>query len=125
MAVNFDEWREVVNGPETFAQLASNLREDGSVIIGWTDNRQSHLDILFTLRPIQHGSLQGGLRGPSYLFVSIIRKGCFGFDIASVAPLHPSYVAEKLGDSENSPTVAALAELISGVIEALGGKTTD
>lgn len=120
MTVNYDDWQEVVNGPDTFAQLASDLRERGAVIVGWTDLHHTHHDVLLTLCPRQYGSLQGGLRGRSDLFVSVMRRGCFGFDISSTAPLHPGYVGEKLGDNENSPTVIALAGLISGVIEALG-----
>lgn len=119
MTVNLDEWREVVNGDNTFNQIASDLHERGAVIIGWTDQASTHWDILLTLCPKQYGSLQGGLRGRSDLFVSVMRRGCFGFDVSSSSPLHPSYVAEKFGETERNPTIIALTELINGIMAAL------
>ena len=117
--VNFDDWQEVINGPDTYAQLAADLRERGAVIVGWTDQHATHYDILLTLYPRQHGSLQGGMRAHSDLFVSIMRKGCFGFDIAGHGPLHPAYIEEKLGSGASGPTAQAIADLVNGVIAAL------
>ncbi len=122
MTVDMDEWCDIVNGDNTYRQITVDLNTHSSVIVGWTDGRSTHHDVLFTLRPAQHGSLQGGLRGPTYLFVSIMRRGCFGFRVAE-RELHPRYIAEKLGDSPESPTCKALAELISGVMRELVGTT--
>ena len=116
--VKFDEWQEVVNDAATFTALALDLKERGSVIIGWTDEHHSHHDVLFTLAPKQHGNLQGGMRGSRHLFVSIMRRGCFGFYIVD-SQLHPSYVSEKLGDHPDNPTCIALTVLLNGVIHAL------
>lgn len=117
--VNYDDWREVINGPETYAEIAARLLTQGAVIIGWTDQNSTHYDILFTMRPAQFGSLQGGVRGPRDLFVSIMRRGCFAFDILSMPSLHPGYIQEKLGISTECPTSVALTELINGVITAV------
>ena len=116
---DFDAWSEVVNGPHTYAAIAESLQTRGSMIVGWTDGHSSHHDVLFTLCPSSRGQLQGGLRGGSDLFVSIMRRSCFGFDIASIAPRHPNYVAEKLGLQTRSVTTEALAELLNGVIAEL------
>lgn len=116
---NYDAWREVVNGADTFAAIAADLRELGSCIIGWTDGEGSHHDVLFTLRPPQHGSLAGGLRGSRDLFVSVMRWGAFGFDCDRRAQRHPDYIAEKLAQPHDDATTRRLAELISGVIAEL------
>jgi hypothetical protein len=116
--VNYDAWREVVNGPETYVTLASILRNEGKVVVGWTDGAGSHHDVLFTLCPRKFGSLGGGLRGSTDLFVSLMRHGCFGFDIATTSPRHPDYIAEKLGTHQNE-TIERLSELINGVCGSL------
>ena len=119
MAPNFDDWQEVVNGDETYAAIASELRERQCCIVGWTDGRGSHHDLLFTLSPKKYGSLQGGLRGNGDLFVAIMRRGTFAFEVTRSNDLHPSYVAEKLDMPENV-TISVLTELINGVLGELG-----
>lgn len=120
--MNYDAWREVINGPETYAGIAAGLRTGTAVIVGWTDQSCTHFDILFTLRPAQHGGLQGGLRGATDLFVSVMRTGCFGFDVRNAAPLHHGYIAEKLHIAEASFTATALADLINGVVGQLNAE---
>ena len=51
-----------------------------------------------------------------------MRRGCFGFASGEAREIHPNYVAEKLGDHPESPTVVALAELISGVLYGLAAE---
>lgn len=125
IAPNFDAWQEVVNGSETYAVIASELADHQCCIVGWTDCQSTHLDVLFTLSPNQFGSVQGGIRGAGYLFVTIIRCGAFAFKVGRTKPLHSSYIAEKLGIPDHDPhqpnvTLKALTELINGVLEELG-----
>jgi hypothetical protein len=116
---NFDAWREVVNGPDTYTAIANEIYNRRAAIAGWTDGEGSHHDVLFTMTPRQFGNLQGGLRGPSDLFISIMRYGCFGFDVLALAPKHESYIAEKLSLPHSNSTITALTELINGVLAAL------
>lgn len=118
--LSFDEYGEVTNSQGTFIGIANDLNVHGSVVIGWTDGDGTHFDILFVAFPEQHGDLQGGLRGSTDLFVSIMRKGAFGF-LSDRTGTHPSYVAEKLGLSEYraSSTVEKLTDLINGVRHAI------
>jgi hypothetical protein len=115
---------EVVNTPPTYAAIAAALREDRCALIGWTDNAGSHLDILFTLGPLQCGNNNLGLIGANCLFVSVLGRGCqaFGFDVSSPrAPRAPVYVAEKLFGREPDETSIAVTELLNGVVAALFG----
>lgn len=112
-----DSYGEIINSKYTYQEISYLLKNGRSVIIGWTDGEGSHYDILFTLNVIKEGTLQGGLRWND-LFVSVMRKGCFGFltdDEKSV-----DYVGEKLGFGKNI-TTEKLTELINGVIRHLKG----
>lgn len=110
-SLNYDEYGEVINGELTYAAIAQHLIH-GSAIIGWNDEEFTHYDILFTLMPFKAGMLQGGLHQGRNLFVSIMRVGAFGFDIAR-PDTHPSYYAEKLG--LDSTTAGKVADLINGI----------
>ena len=120
MDVTVDAYGEITNSDETYSAIAYGLDVHGSVIVGWTDGDGTHYDILFAAFPEQFGTLQGGMRGSSDLFVSIMRKGAFGFK-CDREKSHPSYIAEKLGLAEYSAssTVAKLADLINGVRRAV------
>lgn len=104
-----DQYEVVTNSEDTYNAVAACLRDHGSVIIAWTDGEGTQFDILFTLKPLQCGPVQGGIRGPSDLFVSIMRIGAFAFELGE-SDTHPAYYAEKIGVGG-----AQLAELINGV----------
>jgi len=112
-----DEYGEVLNGKKTYKSIASTLEQNGSVVIGWTDQAMTHLDILFTVAPIQVGGLQRGMSHAD-LFVSVSAYGMFAFDIKEDY-LHPGYVGEKLGLSGENTTTIRLAELITEVRKRL------
>lgn len=112
-SMNHDAWGEIINGPGTVDTIARGLLyEKRSVIIGWTDGRTTHHDVMFTLEPFSHGNLQGGLHGIGYLYVSIMRIGAFAFQLVD-HPLSPDYVSEKL--RVGGETASALAALITAV----------
>jgi hypothetical protein len=114
-----DEYGEVFNSPDNFKAMAKVLEQHGSLVIGWTDEAGSHLDILLVLQPIQVGVLQGGQSAHWDLFVSVLRTGSgFGFKIDVAEPSHPNYVSEKLQINAGS-TTDKLAELVNGVRELL------
>ena len=115
-----DEWGTVFNCPENFNAIAQTII-DYPVFIAWTDGNSTQYDILFTMvnRFNIIGPVQRGL-WDAELFVSIMGKGAFGFDMSSRGK-HPSYIAEKL-HLDNSSTTEKVAELINGVIEYLNGK---
>lgn len=114
--MNYDSYGEVVNGEGTYKAIAMHLKAEGSVIIGWTDNMMTHFDILFTPGAYSYGSLQGGVLGND-LFVSIMRRGAFGFE-KDKDDTHAGYYGGKLGGGLGS-TGEALAELINGVKKEL------
>lgn len=116
--MQYDPYREVVNGEGTYRAIAEHLRQEESVLVGWTDGQMTHLDILFSVNPVAYGSnIQGGVR-PRDLFVSVMRWGSFGFEL-NTDDTHPGYIDEKLGNRASfGPTAEPLAELINGVKKA-------
>lgn len=116
--MNEDTYGEIINGEDTYREIVTDLRESGRCLIGWTDQNGTHLDILFVYRSPIYGTVQGGLKG-SDLFVSIMRRGAFGFESEN-ADTAPAYYDEKLGGGLHSTSIP-LAELINGVKTALQG----
>lgn len=116
---DFDSYRELINGLNSYAAIAAALKTRGSVIVGWTDGLGTHYDVLFANCPRPFGELRNGLRGYSDLFVGVLGRGCFGFSVLKSEPRHPNYVSEKLGLEGENDTTIALTALINGVIEAL------
>lgn len=114
--MNVDDYGEIVNGPYTYKGIASKLKEGESVIIGWMDEKYTHLDLSFNYKTYKEGMLQRGLRG-NELYVSIIGLGAFGFDVKE-QEIHKGYISEKL-NIHGEPTVSKLAELINSVIKEL------
>ena len=114
--MNKDEYGEITNGTYTYKGIANRLKEGESVIIGWTDEKHTHLDLLFNFKTYKEGMLQRGLRG-NELYVSIISLGAFGFDVKD-REIHEGYISAKL-NIHGEPTVSKLAELINSVIKEL------
>lgn len=117
-----DEYDEIINGENTYKEIANRLKQGQAVIIGWTDERSTHLDILFTYHIYkEYGNyLQRGLRG-NELFISIINIGAFGFDVNDNEK-YPGYIREKL-NLTGEPTCEKLADLINGIIKELQNET--
>ena len=115
--MNIDDYGEIINGSYTYKGIANRLKEGESVIIGWTDEKHTHLDLLFNFKTYKEGMLQRGLRG-NELYVSIISLGAFGFDVKD-REIHEGYISEKLNIPYIEPTVSKLAELINSVIKEL------
>lgn len=115
--MNKDTYGEIINGKETYQDIAKNLKNKGSIIIGWTDGEFTHLDILFSYRVtrVKDNVLQRGLRWTD-LFVSIMGIGAMGF--ITDHEKTPAYIAEKL-NTGNNITTEKLTELINGIIQAL------
>lgn len=114
--MNFDGEREIINGEETYREIARKLKNGSPVIIGWTDQLGSHADVLFSWGVEGSGPLQGGInRGD--LFVSIMRAGAFAFDLHNEGT-HPGYYAEKLHWSGGESS-EQLGQLINGVKDQL------
>ena len=82
--MDYDIYGEVINGGKTFSMIAEKLLESGSCIIGWTDGKIDHRDILFTYKPKKFGTLQRGLNWSSHLYISIIDQSCMGFLLESM-----------------------------------------
>lgn len=114
--MNIDDYGEIINGPYTYKGIANRLKGRETVIIGWTDEKYTHLDLLFNYKTYKEGMLQRGLR-ENELYVSIISLGAFGFDVKD-REIHRGYIAEKL-NIHGEPTVNKLAELINEVIKEL------
>lgn len=110
-----DEEGEIINDEETYREIAGLISKNVPILIGWTDEEGSHYDILFVYRAMPHGeNIQGGIRALGALFVSIMRKGAFGFNARDTFELSPTYIAEKLTISNDS-TAKKVADLISGI----------
>ena len=114
-----DKYNEIINGINTYREISHVIRMGRSVIIGWTDEKYTHLDILFSLNPYKEEKnyLQRGLRAINELYVSIIGFGTFGFDIGKDEK-ESGYISEKL-QINGEPTVEKLTELINGIIREI------
>lgn len=113
-----DEFDEVLNGEETYKEIAKVLYDKNNVLIGWTDGRFDHRDIFFSCGTTEkYGNIQRGIKS-NYLFVGIIDFGFTGFRADTTK--HYGYILEKLRLEENATNIK-IAELINGVIKALGG----
>ena len=117
--ITLDEFGEAVNSQDTYDFIANILWVDcNSIIIGWTDGEGSHYDILFTLGAETNNenrkTIQGGLKPATDLFVSVMRKGAFAFEINN-RWTSPQYFAEKLTLGGAGSTAEKLAELINGI----------
>ena len=117
--MNQDEYGTVFNGPDTFQEIALALITTKLALIPWTDEAGTQFDVLLSygveFAP-SRGLIQGGLRSTD-LFVSIMRKGAFGFDIDRTDTAG-AYYAEKLFIT-GGETADKLAEFLNGVKVAL------
>lgn len=114
--MNQDKYGEIINGTNTYSEIAKKLLEGQSIIIGWTDEKCTHLDLLFNYNTYKEGMLQRGLRGTE-LYISIISIGAFGFDINN-SDKAEGYISEKL-NIYGEPTITKLTELINNIIKLL------
>ena len=114
--MNVDEYGEVINGEDTYFEIAKHLMEGESVGIGWTDEDSTHFDIIFTLGIAKYGLFQGGIKADD-LFVSIIGWSSYGFKTDGVKL--GGYIQEKLRLSNYDITGEKVKELVNGVIECL------
>lgn len=113
--MNVDEYGEVINGEDTYFEIATHLMKGESVGIGWTDGDSTHFDIIFTLGVKKYGLFQGGIKAND-LFVSILHWSSYGFSTDGV--MHGGYIQEKLRLGGNI-TGEKVKELVNGVIEYL------
>ena len=113
-------YHEIINGQNTYKEIANKLRQHIPVIIGWTDEIYTHLDILFTYQAHKKSLnyLQRGFM-PTDLFVSVLSWGAYGFDIDREKS--QGYISEKL--NINGETASKLTELINGIIGELNNET--
>ena len=120
--MNVDEYGEVINGEDTYFEIAKNLMEGESVGIGWTDENSTHFDIIFTLGIKKYGLFQRGIKAND-LFVSIIGWSSYGFRTDDIKL--GGYIQEKLRLSGYNITGEKVKELINGVIECLNKERED
>lgn len=118
--MNIDKYEEIINGEDTFKQIANYLiNESLPILIGWTDEGYDHRGILFTYRPVVRGNLQRGLRW-CYLYVSIIDHTSYRFLVKNKTDNRKDngYLMEKLRLHENNCD-KKICELINGVIHEI------
>ena len=120
--MNVDEYGEVINGEDTYFEIAKNLMEGESVGIGWTDEDSTHFDIIFTLGIKKYGLFQRGIK-TNDLFVSIIDWSSYGFSTYDIKL--GGYIQEKLRLSNYDVTGEKVKELVNGVIECLNKERED
>ena len=67
--MNKNRYGEVINGKETYEKIAKLLKDGKTVGIGWTDELDTHLDIIFKLGlDAKSGNFQRGIKS-NYLLV--------------------------------------------------------
>ena len=110
------EYHEIINSKNTYKEISDKLKQHIPVIIGWTDEDCTHLDILFTYQAYKKNFnyLQRGFKSTD-LFVSILSWGAYGFKIDRKK--NEGYISEKL--NVHGETATKLTELINGIIGGL------
>lgn len=113
-----DEYGEIINGINTYITIANKLTKGKDVMIGWTDEKYSHYDIIFNYGVDMYGTnIQRGLQ-PNYLYVSIIGIGAMGF--RTDTEKYEDYIQEKFNIIyEKTIDCIKLTELINGIIKEL------
>lgn len=112
--MNKNKYGEVINGKETYKEIADALNAKMVCYIGWTDELFTHYDIVFSCKNVfSEGTHQRRIRD-DYLFVSIIGTNAFGFRTDTMKDV--GYVSEKLFHNITNETVEKITELINGVI---------
>lgn len=114
--MNIDIYGEIINGEDTYREIAKHLMNGESVGIGWTDGDSTHFDIIFTLGIKKYGLFQRGIKAND-LFVSIIDWSSYGFRTDDIKL--GGYIQEKLRLSDYDITGEKVKELVNGVIECL------
>ena len=114
--MNKNKYNEVINGEDTYFEIAKHLIKGESVGIGWTDEDSTHFDIIFTLGIKKYGLFQGGIKA-NYLFVSILHWSSYGFSTDDVKL--GGYIQEKLRLGNYEKLGEKVKELVNGVIEYL------
>lgn len=117
MSYTKDGYGVVFNSDDTYAEAAKDLNLGGSVVLGWTEQQGTHMDVLLSLPSAIGPSNRLDNNWPK-LFVGVVGKGLYAFSV-STSELHPNYIAEKLGFDSPNVTAVALTELINGVLKAL------
>ena len=120
--MNIDIYGEIINGEDTYREIAKHLMEGESVGIGWTDENSTHFDIIFTLGIKKYGMFQGGIKAND-LFVSILHWSSYGFRTDGIKL--GGYIQEKLRLSNYDITGEKVKELVNGVIECLNKERED
>lgn len=118
--MNKTEYDEIINGEDTYKEIADKLKTEKTVLVGWTDEIATHYDFLFSLGAYKEidNYVQGGLRKTD-LFVSVMKKGAFGFEINN-SEKSSGYITEKLFLQERiNETTEKVADLINGIIKYL------
>lgn len=119
--MNKDIYNQIINGEDTYKKIAKILASGKSVIINWTDEEYTALDLIFSFNTEQEEDnyLQRGLLSCD-LFISVIGSGAFGFNIYNE---HSNeYLTEKLNVSIPN---GKLAELINNIQKYLVEEITD
>lgn len=120
--MNIDIYGEIINGKDTYFEIAKHLIKGESVGIGWTDEDSTHFDIIFTLGIKKYGLFQGGIKAND-LFVSILHWSSYGFSTDGVKL--GGYIQEKLRLSNYDILGEKVKELVNGVIEYLNKERED
>lgn len=113
--MNFNKYDEVINGKYTYESIAKLLFKGETVGIGWTDEKDTHFDIIFKLGIEKYGIFQRGIKA-NYLYVSIIDHTSYAFCVENGVK-QGTYIQEKL--RINDYTGDKLAQLINGIIICL------
>ena len=117
--IKLDEYGEFLACPENIESVVDKLLATGSVLIGWSDGEATHYDVLLNyivdFYPENRVSFQRGIHYND-LFVSVIGRGAFGFDIEEDCYLSPYYFEEKM--NIDSPELAAfISDVITNIYQ--------
>ena len=112
-----DEDGLIINGEETYREVAHKLWENRVHYVPWTDELGSRYDLWLAFGGEQAGDLANGLNSNTHLMVGILAMGgCFGFDVTNGQWKAPSYIGEKLHLGGDNLTTRKLAHFLNGVI---------
>lgn len=112
-----DESGLVVNGENTYQEVATKLWENRVHFVPWSDELGARYDLWLSFGGEQAGELGNGLNAGTHLFVGVLAMGgAFGFDLTNGQWKSPGHIGEKLHMGGDNLTTRKLAHFLNGVI---------
>jgi hypothetical protein len=125
-----DDYGYIVNGEETYRSIQMLWRDGQPTTINWSPDPITAHVLLLTPGPVNQDrngnwahSFHPALRAEQMMFIGVMHRGCFGFDMFDGHWVSPDYAGEKL--NLQGSDARAMADLINGMKTMIAGRPHD